>query len=32
MLEGKFECCEKTKRGVTIILENGDAATFAAEE
>jgi hypothetical protein len=29
MLEGKLERYEETKRGVTIILENGDAAKFA---
>ena len=31
MLEGKLERYEETKRGVTIILENGDAAKFAAD-
>ncbi len=31
MLEGKLERYEETKRGVTIILENGNAAKFAAD-
>jgi hypothetical protein len=31
MLEGKLDRYEETKRGVTIILENGDSAKFAAD-
>ena len=31
MLEGKLDRYEETKRGVTIILENGDAAKLAGD-
>lgn len=31
MLEGKLERYEETKRGVTIVVENGDTAKFAAD-
>jgi len=31
MLEGKLERYEETKRGVTILIENGDAAKLAAD-
>jgi hypothetical protein len=31
MLEGKLDRYEETKKGVTIIIENGDPAKFAAD-